>query len=1253
MYKITRLILTGVFLLPGLFPAHGVSQQKLELIHADELRNTQEKGKNIQRLEGDVHFRRGAYDMFCDNAIRYETTDISIFWGNVRVYGEQDTLTSDSLTVYNRRDVLFAHGDARLRSEGRTLQGKRIRFFTEQDEAHAAGDVTIHDQNQIITGDSVWYHKETEDARIYGNKGRFASVYDTKERVKIAGPVIMQNLETEQLKATMRPVLTKLDSANKQIVQITGNTITGNPDSSRYVARQQVVIIRDSMRAETNLATFYEAEERAILEQSPVVYYTDNTLRGETIHLYFTDDKLREVYIPKDADVHSITRGYIKRPYSVTVDTADTVVTETDSVRFVMGETAKENILKGAELRMWLADNTIQRIRVSGMAQSTYHVFDDSLYQGINETSGDTIILTFTQTADSLKQIDVIGGTRGNFQPHRSNTSVDTTIFYEAEHIIFRVPERITHLRYEADAKYKSMELEAAFINVFWNQNLLRARPLPDSVDASQYERNIPLFTQRGQEPMTGNLLEYNLKTKRGRVVYGETKMEDGFYTGKTILKRGENTLYVHSGLYTTCELDWPHYYFGSERMKLLVKDKVVARPIVMYIHDVPVFALPFGVFPQQSGRRRSGYMLPTWGEQGARGRYLKGMGYYWAPSDYWDYRIQLDFWEKYGIAVNQRVRYKKRYSFSGNIRFNYDKQIFRPARTENYEIRVNHNQTIDPTMDLRVSGRYVSSSQYLRQTKLDRQDRLRQQIISNATLNKRWEDTKNSMSVNLQRTENLQTGNINQTIPQVSFRRGNDKLLKAPENANYKVKNRWYYNINYSYSANFRNRHDHKLVRGGVYTDPFGQEVELSTDSTYVDEYQRAVQHNLSFSNPQNVLKFFSFNPSLSISEDWVPRYRMPVVENGIVVADTVGVDTTESGEVNYTFDEHFRAVNQFRARHTFRFSFGTSTKLYGLFPVPVGPVRAIRHVLTPSVNYNIGPDFSDRLYGYYYYGTLPDSSTKKYDRFQGTAVGGTRSRETQSLSISVRNLFQAKYLTGSGDDQKEEKIDFLTWNLNTGYNFVEKEKPWSNIRSSMRASLGRQMSLDISMTHDPYKYDTNELAFPRLTRLSLSTRFNLSGKSFQRATQQQREQQDTTAADTTTLDRFQDDKMSGTQFPSVSQSFGQGKDKFWSAGLSFRYSVDKSNPNVERDPTFWMNTNGSLNISENWSISISSRFDMTERKMVSTDFTIRRDLHCWEMYFTWNPTGYAKGYYLKINVKSASLQDVKVESRGGRMNR
>jgi hypothetical protein len=76
-------------------------------------------------------------------------------------------------------------------------------------------------------------------------------------------------------------------------------------------------------------------------------------------------------------------------------------------------------------------------------------------------------------------------------------------------------------------------------------------------------------------------------------------------------------------------------------------------------------------------------------------------------------------------------------------------------------------------------------------------------------------------------------------------------------------------------------------------------------------------------------------------------------------------------------------------------------------------------------------------------------------------------------------------------------------------------------------------------------------------------------------------------------------------------------------------------------------MNADVDASLTPNWQISYNTRVDLVNHKVVSSGITIYRDLHCWEARLTWNPLGIGQGYFLRINIKSPQLQDVKVERR------
>ena len=111
-------------------------------------------------------------------------------------------------------------------------------------------------------------------------------------------------------------------------------------------------------------------------------------------------------------------------------------------------------------------------------------------------------------------------------------------------------------------------------------------------------------------------------------------------------------------------------------------------------------------------------------------------------------------------------------------------------------------------------------------------------------------------------------------------------------------------------------------------------------------------------------------------------------------------------------------------------------------------------------------------------------------------------------------------------------------------------------------------------------------------------------------------------------------------------------GPANLWSTNASFSFAYNNANPNNPQK-TFWMSSNSTIKLTEAWKIQYNARFDLIEQSLVSHTFSIYRDLHCWEMSLNWTPNGYASGLYLRINVKSPNLSDLKFEQRGGTFSR
>ena len=59
-------------------------------------------------------------------------------------------------------------------------------------------------------------------------------------------------------------------------------------------------------------------------------------------------------------------------------------------------------------------------------------------------------------------------------------------------------------------------------------------------------------------------------------------------------LKRQGYLSYVNDSHFTTCSDSIPHYHFQSNYMKIIPNDRIIAKPVIFQIQDLPIFYLPF-----------------------------------------------------------------------------------------------------------------------------------------------------------------------------------------------------------------------------------------------------------------------------------------------------------------------------------------------------------------------------------------------------------------------------------------------------------------------------------------------------------------------------------------------------------------------------------------------------------------------------------------------------------------------------------
>lgn len=800
------------------------------------------------------------------------------------------------------------------------------------------------------------------------------------------------------------------------------------------------------------------------------------------------------------------------------------------------------------------------------------------------------------------------------------NSDISDPIKYWAEQISFSVKERITHLEGKAKIVYGSVTLTAGKIDLYWDENRLIATGVSDSTDSlghAVYE-DLPVLTEQGTDPINGFQLEYNFKNNRGKVLEGRTEMSPGYYRGKDIRKIGQETLFIRDGYFTTCDNEeHPHFYFRSSKMRVQLKKQAVAKPVTLYIADVPIITVPYAVFSLRRGRR-SGIILPTYGQNSVGGRYLKRFGYYWAASDYWDATFKSDFYERTGFLFSGDLRYKKRYAFNGSISGNYSPDNVTNASSDGarWEVRFNHFQKIGQTTTITGSGSFVSDNSFYQDYSTNYDLRTRQVVRTSASIKKTLPGSR-SLSLNFTREENLQTDRIDFTFPDLSFSQPSRSIFKKKTGG----RTRWYHQIRYSYNSKMLGRGS----RIANFDDSTG--AVTSFDRTFRSGWK----HDIVPSFSTKIFKYFSVTPSMSFEELWSPDYVQYEYDDSLDRA--VAVDT----------------VGEFRSRHLFRnMGIGVKTTLYGLFEIPFSPMKVVRHKMDPSIGFSYQPDYSDESFGYYQRIDRPDGGEPIYaDRFANSVFSRTPQGEQRNMNIRVNNLFQGKIIR----DGEEKKIDLFRVNFNTSHNFAKDSLRWNNLSTSLQSRLHQNLNLTFNSTHTFYENNgrRNKLVWddgfelPNLLNWTVNMNYNVSLKP-----PEKKKKDDKAVAE----DSVAQDIVDAVDFNNnQNRSFRDEEDEYedfdsfnvpWNVDMGFNFRYSDSQGRISR--TFSSNISARVKLTENWNVAYRANVNLRDREIVNQNFNISRELHCWQMNFSWSPNPNFSYFRLEIRVKESLLRDLKL---------
>ncbi len=645
--------------------------------------------------------------------------------------------------------------------------------------------------------------------------------------------------------------------------------------------------------------------------------------------------------------------------------------------------------------------------------------------------------------------------------------------------------------------------------------------------DVISYEERNCTFNASGEPHMfdksgvvIGDTLRYDTCVSRGVVIGGQTTVSE---TGANWIVRGHIAVdsnstrtYVASSNMTSCDLPNPHYHFFAKEVKFISQTVMVARPVVLYIRDVPILWLPF-IFQDTKPGRHSGILIPQFGindivrPQPTYNRQVTNAGYYWAPSEYFDIASHVNWYanRKFDLSVAGQYRWINRF-INGNISYTKSLEIGREALTgaagNGYSIDWNHQQRFDITTSLNLSLHYNNNTRLVQRNSLNPF-----QVTSTArsALNFQKQFAWGTVAVGGSRDQSFSDNSTHLSFPSLTI---------SPKPVDIGTGATWSPNLSIT---NDRSSGSPDLAgtilipRAGGGIDTVKATLASRVSSLQLQTPLRIGSFNwansISVNDQQNtrreVVTYKIPDPkhpgdSITVSRvvggdfqtavDWDTGINLPILfRNSWKLTPTMGI-TNASSAGAFALRNNRTGGSFVRQGKRLQFTLSTSPTLFGMLP-GFGPYLKIRHSIAPSFSFQYAPG---------------SSISQEYARAvaQPGQVVKLTTDTRKTLNFGLNQVFEAKERPAPGDTMPRNARKVRLLSISTSgfsYDFEQAKQPhrtgWttSSMTNTFQTDLLRQFTF--SVTHDLWRgqVGTDTAKFePFLS--SLNAGFTLSSATF-----------------------------------------------------------------------------------------------------------------------------------------------------------
>jgi lipopolysaccharide assembly outer membrane protein LptD (OstA) len=808
----------------------------------------------------------------------------------------------------------------------------------------------------------------------------------------------------------------------------------------------------------------------------------------------------------------------------------------------------------------------------------------------------------------------------------RVDNSLESPVTYScADSIYANLQTKIVFLYGEAIVQYEGIELTADYIEMDLEKKTVTATYTTNE----EGERiGIPKFTE-GSEELTASSLKYNFETEKAYIQELDTKQEENYLHMTVAKKQANDEIHFLQGRFTTCDLEDPHFHFQLSKAVLVPEKRIVTGPVNLWIRGVPTpLGLPFSFIPTSTDQKKTGILFPQIVPFSNWGFGLQDLGYYFPlkKSDNIQTTLYGSLYSRGTFGIRSLTEYKKKYKYTGqlNVAFNRFKNPF-PSENilEKIVVQWNHRQEAraNPYWNFQSSVNFLSDNNQTTTFEGENETLLNNAFNSDINLRRTFPNLPITMGLKASLKQNSTSNNIDLELPTFTFdvqRFFPFRVLRT----NPVGPARFYEKIGFVYN------------------------LESQNNVNFADTLLR----DRNFSSIQNQFKN-GFQQSLNVNT------AIPIFDNRATITPSFRYSTNGNFQATRKFYNETTGEirdslvnNQFGLVHNASARIDFTSQVYAYYQF-VGKNRTkMRHVITPNIGFNYSPNLD--VFDTQVLSINNIDSLLNYQPYANSLYRDTRDGESLLLSFNVNNTFEIKRKNGRDTNEEFTKtriIDALS--VRGDYNFLKDSLQFSNLNTALRSSPFPSLNFVASGSFNLYGWDesngegSNNFALQengqlgRFINTQVTTTYIIASKKSKQKIAENADNLEPNWEADYNYYRLNPHEILDFQIP-------------WKVSLTHSWFTRINSDSTQfvarkRNHTQTIAVNADANFTKRWKVGINTNYDIVNQKLVQTRVTLDRNMHCWQLGFSWIPAGINQSFMLRLNATSALFKDAKLELR------